>query len=184
MKKPSIYSITWAFLIAVLVPLSAHASDFLFSYTFDTGDYVTGSFTGDLQGNIISNLSNVSVSLDGTIFPTNNISVSSWSDTNFWVSGGAIASLDGTQNNFNFRSFDNVATYDFLAIPFFSAVTNNAQAYISLAFNNYPVDVVGYNAQHWSVTAVPVPEPETYAMMLAGLGMLGFAARRRKQQAA
>ncbi len=25
----------------------------------------------------------------------------------------------------------------------------------------------------------PVPEPETYAMMLAGLGMLGFAARRR-----
>lgn len=26
----------------------------------------------------------------------------------------------------------------------------------------------------------PVPEPETYAMMLAGLGLLGFAARRRK----
>jgi hypothetical protein len=29
-----------------------------------------------------------------------------------------------------------------------------------------------------------VPEPETYAMMLAGLGLIGFAARRRKQQAA
>ncbi len=28
-----------------------------------------------------------------------------------------------------------------------------------------------------------VPEPETYAMMLAGLGLLGFAARRRKQKA-
>ena len=26
----------------------------------------------------------------------------------------------------------------------------------------------------------PVPEPETYAMMLAGLGLLGFTARRRK----
>jgi PEP-CTERM motif len=30
------------------------------------------------------------------------------------------------------------------------------------------------------VPAVPVPEPETYAMMLAGLGLLGFVARRKK----
>jgi hypothetical protein len=29
------------------------------------------------------------------------------------------------------------------------------------------------------VQAVPVPEAETYAMMLAGLGLVGFAARRR-----
>lgn len=28
--------------------------------------------------------------------------------------------------------------------------------------------------------AAPVPEPETYGMMLAGLGVLGFMARRRK----
>jgi hypothetical protein len=34
-----------------------------------------------------------------------------------------------------------------------------------------------------SVTA-PVPEPESYAMLLAGLGLLGFMARRRKQPTA
>jgi hypothetical protein len=33
-------------------------------------------------------------------------------------------------------------------------------------------------------TAPPVPEPETYAMLLAGLGLLGIFARCRKQQAA
>jgi hypothetical protein len=33
-------------------------------------------------------------------------------------------------------------------------------------------------------TPVPVPEPETYALMLAGLGLISFAARRRKQKVA
>jgi hypothetical protein len=36
----------------------------------------------------------------------------------------------------------------------------------------------------YSFAATSVPEPETYAMMLAGLGLLGFAARRWKQKAA
>jgi len=34
---------------------------------------------------------------------------------------------------------------------------------------------------NFSATAQPVPEAETYAMMLAGLGLVGFMARRRKQ---
>lgn len=32
-----------------------------------------------------------------------------------------------------------------------------------------------------SVLAAPVPEPETYAMLLAGLGLMGAISRRRKQ---
>lgn len=38
----------------------------------------------------------------------------------------------------------------------------------------YAQDVVVFTA---------VPEPETYAMMLVGLGLLGFSARRKRQQA-
>jgi len=38
----------------------------------------------------------------------------------------------------------------------------------------------GYAKVTYTYDVSPVPEPETYAMMLAGLGLLGFAARRRK----
>lgn len=34
-----------------------------------------------------------------------------------------------------------------------------------------------------ALSAAPVPEPETYAMLLAGLGVMGAIARRRKQAA-
>ena len=45
--------------------------------------------------------------------------------------------------------------------------------------------LIYYSANMTSLTraVTAVPEPETYAMMLAGLGMLGMAARRRKNQA-
>jgi PEP-CTERM motif len=38
----------------------------------------------------------------------------------------------------------------------------------------------GYSAKYTPITS-PVPEPETYTMILAGLGLIGFTARRRKQ---
>lgn len=34
----------------------------------------------------------------------------------------------------------------------------------------------------YAVTLAPVPEPESYAMLLAGLGLLGVVARRRKSK--
>jgi hypothetical protein len=50
----------------------------------------------------------------------------------------------------------------------------------SLVFNNVPA-IDAFETANYSVIAAPVPEPETYALMLAGLGAMGFVARRRRQ---
>lgn len=46
------------------------------------------------------------------------------------------------------------------------------------------VQGIGSNGDSaWYIATSPVPEPETYAMLLAGLGLLSFMARRRKESA-
>jgi len=49
---------------------------------------------------------------------------------------------------------------------------------VELSGDNYYVG--GFNHVHLENGVAPVPEPETYAMMLAGLGAMAFVARRRK----
>ncbi len=74
----------------------------------------------------------------------------------------------------------------------------NAVPSSSLLAGNYDLQISGtagaFGGAYWGgatlVTnnsalfspSAPVPEPETYAMMLAGLGLMGFVARRRKQK--
>ncbi len=64
-------------------------------------------------------------------------------------------------------------TYTFTGITF----GNTASGTDFFAFDNF---TVGSLQQVKS----PVPEPETYAMFLAGLGLMGYMARRRKENQA
>lgn len=53
-------------------------------------------------------------------------------------------------------------------------------------YNGFGDSTNGSNNDYlvWGVGVAPIPEPETYALLLAGLGLLGFAAQRRRQRAA
>ena len=41
----------------------------------------------------------------------------------------------------------------------------------------------GDNSQFISATVTAVPKPETYALMMAGIGMVGWVSKRRKKAA-
>ena len=60
--------------------------------------------------------------------------------------------------------------------------TPGASGTFSLSFENMGADNVGVLLDNVVIDHVTtaVPEPETYALMLAGLGLVGFMARRRK----
>jgi hypothetical protein len=63
-----------------------------------------------------------------------------------------------------------------------SDVTNGAQN-IGLKFNDSYVNWINANSAAYLATAQvapPVPEPESYALLLAGLGLIGVAARRKR----
>lgn len=82
------------------------------------------------------------------------------------LNGGGVVTHD-LQLGFGFSpfTFSDLTNLDSMVISgFVTEGTNNA---------SWAVDNINY------LTAA-VPEPETYAMMLAGIGMMGFMVRRRK----
>ena len=87
---------------------------------------------------------------------------------------GKIAAIyrDGfdTANTFVGHSDDYTSLWTFSKGPYtqFMAAAGNHL--------NFPADIEG----EIDSLAAPIPEPETYAMFMAGLGLMGFIARRRK----
>jgi len=66
--------------------------------------------------------------------------------------------------------------------PYTLAFTAGASGPVSFSFHNQGGDNVGAILDNVSIAAVP--EPETYAMLLGGLGVMGLIARRKAKKAA
>ena len=84
-------------------------------------------------------------------------------DVNFTAAGLGFSVTNGDQSFSQYVQFTADAGVDILG----------------LAFTNSP-KINAFEVANFSVTA-PVPEPETYVLMLAGLGAVGFMSRRRRR---
>jgi hypothetical protein len=178
---------------------TAQAASFNFGYTFLSGHKVTGSFEGTVaaDGNVVTGLSNISVFLDGVAFAGNgSLFGSHYNESGQWLSGGATASFDGAKSNFMFvdKDYPNDTSNYKNAFSLKSWTSPGAYPTVGVyvdGIHTYDGSInVGdhylgyYSPRGWEMSygrsVSAVPEPETYALMLAGLGLMGTIVRRRK----
>jgi len=169
--------------LALLTSSVASATTFDWSETFEGGVVLTGSFEGTLVGsNLITNLSNISVLVNGVAFVGSGSLYASHFDGG-WVSGGGVASLDGSQNNFLFVDVDLPNDFDYT--NFFYSIPGFTDTFIT------PGGTLGASPPPTNFTArargqeqvASVPEPATWMMMVGGFGLAGIGLRQRRDVA-
>lgn len=108
-----------------------------------------------------------------------------------WSKGSLVTTSFNHHDNIHFTS----ATLNDVPFDLGSAGPNNEFGFTSVVFSNAPIIIKVFGiaapalaagtvvaaAYSGTLTVSAIPEPETYAMMLAGLGLVGFMARRRKK---
>ncbi|WP_348696947.1 FxDxF family PEP-CTERM protein [Duganella fentianensis] len=106
---------------------------------------------------------------------------------------GSVGSAAGLNMKISFSNGGSAPVYIDDGVNHFDFVqsSSDAQTYALSGFTlqagkQYTLHLVGHSDNDSLLysgelsLAAPVPEPETYAMLFAGLGLIGFAARRRK----
>jgi hypothetical protein len=181
---------------------AANASTYDFSYSFTSNfappdtqpPVVTGSFDGTLNGNLFTNISDVSVSVNGVAF-SGQLSIGSWDASagptgavNFAASS-AVISTNGALNNFVIADTTdpNLGTYTNL-FYYVSGTTPDQVGGQEVSLQVVPTGLSGFDNDAlggvgtWSVQ--PVPLPAALPLLVSGLGLFAAAKRRRREAAA
>jgi len=179
MVPPSVYTIT----PNMRAPIDLHSQATAYF------DHTTGNASGLFMAVNGSTVSNTVVweQLIPGITPGADYFFSTWVSS--WIAGSPALlqfSVNGTLLGAPFSAPAGTAVWQAFEATWNSGINTSATISIvnlNVAFggNDYALDDIALTQQS---IFNPVPEPDTYAMLLAGLGLLGFMAGRRKQKAA
>lgn len=150
----------WTFLLSINNNLfsSFGSSAFLGSMSFD--------FTPDPSGQPVSTFLASNVGGVTSVTSTNGTGLSGLTDIDFGTAFGRGAGNRLSQNDW--------VSWNVSGLTLGSSLTN---MYVHVQ----GIGEEGYSAKYTPVVTA-VPEPGTYAMLLAGLGLIGFSARHRKSE--
>lgn len=172
-----------------IVSTAAHSSDYTFSYTIANHAVVTGSFSGTASGTGATDITNLWVTLND--IPGSGLLpiLSAGVPRMYSVESGSVVSATVEGSSFLFgiphslipgaytETFLMNASLNGSFIPFyFSAVRGDGQPSSTILQGLQGAT----EPSGWTLHQVAiVPEPETYAMLIAGLGLIGVVSRRR-----
>jgi hypothetical protein len=146
------------------------------TYTFTLGEAIVPTISGaynvfaDISGSLTNGVAGSNVTLNPVNSKVQTLRLSSDNGATFVNAGVDVgdAAINGTnRGSYTYGTFSNSVngngTYNFWEI----------ETKFSLSAGNDVATMSGY------AEITPVPEPESYAMLLAGLGLIGAIARRR-----
>ncbi len=184
--RSSATALACALALAGMLPLSGQAASVSYALSFSdsaSGATGSGSFVWDTETEIMSALTwtiagNTGGVLDSALAATYH----SWDPLaatngelffNFLTAPQAYLIAQNGQLESSSGLMPSDVVGDYFGFVAFGAKNTSAAGTYRFLDKNWNLASEGY------VTAAMVPEPETYALMLAGIGLVGFAARRK-----
>jgi len=167
------------FVAALSVPVAtSYGDEFDFSYTFlgtspgfGGPGVVTGSFDGTQSGNLITDISDITILFDGNPFGSN---FQQYGYNGSYVEGAAVVSIDGTQNDFYFFSGDNFGNPSLQSLTLYGYNFVDLNGAIVDQNDSTPI------SSRWSVTDVSTVPDGGATIALLGGALAGLTALRRR----